>query len=182
MGHDGFISRVKADWLAEEAAKIWDYSQNSPTGLIWRIKRAGTKGPGSPAGGRQTKYHSVRNLGVYYYCHHVVWTLINGKIPEAHVIDHIDRDGHNNEISNLKLKTVSDNAKNQNPKGQSKFKGVSWFARDKKWLARLGSESGPIFLGYFDTPEEAALVWDRAAVAQGRNREDLNFPDLRELN
>jgi hypothetical protein len=180
IGKKPFIERESALWLAENAHNIWEYSE-SGSGLVWKINRRGTRGIGKQAGGKQLRYYSVRYQNKYYLCHHVVWTLFNGLIPEEMVIDHVDRNGHNNNISNLKIKTCRENGYNKHANGVSNYKGVSWFERDKKWLARLGTKEGFIFLGYHDTALEAAIVWDKKAKHAGRRKEDLNFPEMYEL-
>lgn len=179
-GKKPFIARNRAEWLAENAQNLWEYTGEG-SGLIWKIKRPGSRGKGFEAGGKQLRYYAVRYEGKYYFCHHIVWTLFNGLIPECSIIDHKDRNGHNNKIENLSLKTTSQNSQNKAPVGASGYRGVSWFARDRKWLARLGTESGYKFLGYYEEQLDAALVWDKAAKANGRPPECLNFPELYDL-
>lgn len=177
MTHSVFISRKKAEWLAVNAEKVWNYVPFE-SGISWITSRKGVSLSKKYAGGKQIKYYSVRYQGIYYYCHHVVWTLHNGLIPPNVQIDHKDRNGHNNKIENLVIKSSSRNNHNRAPHGRSGYKGVSFFARDNRWLARLGTSKGFKFLGYYDCPVEAALVWDRAALKEGRTKEDLNFPEL----
>jgi len=43
----------------------------------------------------------------------LVWEAFNGKIPAGLEIDHIDRDKHNNTLSNLRLVTHSENCLNK---------------------------------------------------------------------
>jgi hypothetical protein len=167
--------------MAENADKIWEYS-DSGSGLLWKIQRPGSRGIGNQAGGKQLKYYSVRYKNKYYFCHHIIWSLFNGLIPESRVIDHIDRNGHNNRIENLSIKTSTENSYNNTAFGQSCYKGISWFERDKKWLARLGTKEGYIFLGYHEDPRKAAEIWDVAAKVHGRKKEDVNFPELYEVN
>ena len=47
-----------------------------------------------------------------YYAHRIIWELNNGKIPEDMCIDHIDGNGINNHINNLRLVTRSENSRN----------------------------------------------------------------------
>lgn len=47
-----------------------------------------------------------------YYAHRIIWELTNSRIPEGMCIDHIDGDGLNNKISNLRLVTRSENHRN----------------------------------------------------------------------
>jgi len=48
--------------------------------------------------------------------HRLVWMAFNGKIPNGLEIDHINRDKHDNSLSNLRLVTHSENCKNKNKK------------------------------------------------------------------
>ena len=48
-----------------------------------------------------------------YTLSRIVWTIVNGDIPEGMVIDHIDRDKNNNQIGNLRMVTQSENNRNR---------------------------------------------------------------------
>jgi hypothetical protein len=65
------------------------------------------------------------------------------------VIDHIDLNKINNCISNLRPCTQQQNLFNTNAKG------YSWYKRDKKWIAQICLNGKKIYLGYYDTEEEA---------------------------
>ena len=52
----------------------------------------------------------------YVRAHRMVWEAFNGRIPSYLEIDHIDRNKHNNKLSNLRLVTHSENCKNKKPK------------------------------------------------------------------
>lgn len=60
----------------------------------------------------------------------------------------------------------------------SGFRGVSFHSDRSKWGARIMINGREKNLGRFDTPEEAALVRDKAAIAAfGADKVFLNFPD-----
>lgn len=52
--------------------------------------------------------------------HREVWEYHNGAIPDNLVIDHIDRDRHNNDISNLRLVTWKGNRDNMSEENKQK--------------------------------------------------------------
>lgn len=67
--------------------------------------------------------------------------------------DHINGDCLNNRRSNLRIVTVTENARNAKPykNNTSGYRGVFWHKREKKWRARLKRKD----LGAYNTPEEA---------------------------
>lgn len=110
-----------------EFCKVVSYSEASPTGLIWSKgciqqgligKQAGHLGDGKAC------RSSIRLEGRLYRCHRVVWEIHNGPIPEGMVVDHIDRNGLNNKIENLRVIPQSLNAKNL-PKRVDNTSGVT---------------------------------------------------------
>lgn len=79
-------------------------------------------------------------------------------------VDHRSGDTLDNRRSNLRICTDSQNHANRRVvQGSSGFKGVSRAA--KRWSARVRVQGKRIWLGVYDTPEEAARVYDRAAMA-----------------
>lgn len=80
-------------------------------------------------------------------------------------IDHCDRNKLNNQKSNLRLCTRSQNMANGNIRSNntSGYRGVSKF-RDK-WQAGIKKNYKKVCLGHsFNTPEEAAMAYDNAAI------------------
>lgn len=85
-------------------------------------------------------------------------------------IDHKDLDGINNQKSNLRICTHSQNLQNtlKAVDNKSGYKGVTWhYDYDKKWgkwLARIRINKKLIFLGYFDDKKEAAIAYNKAVI------------------
>lgn len=79
--------------------------------------------------------------------------------------DHIDGNGLNNTRANLRLATTSQNGCNRGAQANNKsgYKGVAWHKQRKKWRANIRVGGKQVHLGYFATPEEAALVYNKAA-------------------
>lgn len=90
--------------------------------------------------------------------------------------DHIDRNGLNNQSSNLREATAQQNMRNQGPRGGSSlFKGVCWDKRAKKWKSAI-RDYKKIHLGYFEIEQDAARAYDRAAREMFGEFAYLNFP------
>lgn len=54
--------------------------------------------------------------------------------------------------------------KKGNKNASSKYKGVSWCKRSKRWLAQIQTKGKHIHLGYFDLEEEAAEKYNKASL------------------
>jgi hypothetical protein len=71
-------------------------------------------------------------------------------IPEGYECDHIDGDGLNNQKSNLRIVTHRQNMQNIHcRKKSSKYLGVCWRERDKRWRASIEINGRGIHLGNF---------------------------------
>ncbi|BDA43997.1 probable AP2-like ethylene-responsive transcription factor CRL5 [Coccomyxa sp. Obi] len=62
------------------------------------------------------------------------------------------------------------------PGGPSKYRGVIWHKSNSKWEARIYDNGKQRFLGYFTSEEEAARVYDEAAMRIGGRGARTNFP------
>jgi hypothetical protein len=85
----------------------------------------------------------------YLHISRLVYRSFNGEIPEGMQVDHINRDQTDNKPKNLRACTPSQNSMNREIK-----KGAAKGA-DGKYKAK-------IYLGSFDSKEEAYKAYDRA--------------------
>jgi hypothetical protein len=97
--------------------------------------------------------------GVVVFANKVIWKLVTGKdAPE--IVDHKDRNNSNNCWCNLRLATTCQNAMNHKKliSNTSGVTGVVFHKRTGKWHAMINANKERIFLGAFDSKEEAIFA------------------------
>lgn len=78
------------------------------TGILsWRNRKDTRVRNNTPKG-----YIKFKIRNVHYKAHRLIWFYHYGRWPQGDVIDHVDRDIHNNRISNLREATFRQNARN----------------------------------------------------------------------
>lgn len=150
----------------ERLHSLLDYE--TETGLFrWRVRRNKIQ-PGEIAGGRhpnkswRTGCHiSVGVDGKSYMAHRLAWFYVHGNWPQNE-IDHINGDGSDNRIANLRLATRSQNAMNTRcyRTNKSGFKGVQLV---HYWKASIFLNGREKYLGSFKTAEAAHDAYADAA-------------------
>lgn len=91
------------------------------------------------------------------------WLIFDGAKGKE-VVDHADGDRLNNRRSNLRVCSSAENAKNTRL-GQNNTSGAKGVSLDVngKWRARIWKDRKEIRIGTFDTIEESAAAYDKAA-------------------
>lgn len=84
--------------------------------LLWKVKRPGPQTKiGEEVGSikHDGRYRSVVLFHKRYYVHRIILEILNGHIPTDMCVDHIDGNGLNNKIENLRICTLSENQRNR---------------------------------------------------------------------
>ena len=101
-------------------------------------------------------YITISIDDILYAAHRLAWLYMTGTWPPCQ-IDHIDKDGGNNEWDNLRLADHSENGCNKTryKTNKSGFKGVSWHNSANKWQASIKKAGKSVGLGLFENPIDA---------------------------
>ena len=135
----------------------------------------------------QWKWHAYRDGSTFYAVRDIhrpnrETVKMHRLILERHTegtetnADHKDRDGLNNQLSNLRWASNSQNQANKGPRADNEcgYKGV---CKDQGgWKAQIRIGGKPKHLGRFDTVEQAARAYDEAAKKLYGEFAWLNFP------
>jgi len=102
------------------------------------------------------------------------------EVGEGLLIDHINQDGMDNRRANLRAVTYSQNMYHRRKRSgakQSKYKGIYWRKKNRKWQVQITFEKKRIHVGYFRSEIDAAKAYDRAARKYHGEFASLNFPE-----
>jgi hypothetical protein len=106
---------------------------------------------------RNTFYRRVTVNYRRLYVHRVVWEMHNGPIPAGMMVDHINGDGLDNRLENLRLVTTQGNNRNaRKPRHNSSgASGVTWSKNAKMWRAFVRENGKQAHIGYFASKDNA---------------------------
>lgn len=132
------------------AAMREELSYNPETGAVASITGKGRETT-TPLG-----YKRIFWRGRFYRCHRVAWALHYNEQPPQ-VIDHVNGDGTDNRITNLRAASFSQNKQNSRvyKNNKSGVHGVYWLSQHNKWTAVISCGGRTRSLGRFKTFEEA---------------------------
>lgn len=142
-------------------------SYNPATGEFrYRLNRGRAAGKGEAAGkvNKGDGYRYIVLDGHGYAAHRLAWFYVHGTWPNGQ-LDHENRVRDDNRFDNLREATPTQNNANQRRRkdNTSGFKGVSWDAREQKWIAQICCNRKNRHLGRFNEPEEAHAAYTKAA-------------------
>ena len=144
-----------------EALKLFRYDYE--TGVLYWRWRVSNRIPKTLEAGVQRKssgYLYVQVRGRLYPVHRVVMLMCYGFYGEGLEVDHINHVRNDNRLVNLRFVTRSENMRNRSVSSNSTtgVTGVSFWKARKKYIAQIGVNRKLIYLGMFETLEEAAVA------------------------
>jgi hypothetical protein len=97
--------------------------------------------------------------------------------PPGYSVDHINRNPLDNRDENLRIVTHAENLQNQKVRVDNRtgYRGVTYMKEFNKYRARIRVNGEYIYLGYYDTAEEAAEVASQARSKMMPFSQDANY-------
>ena len=144
---------------------------NAQAGVVYwtnpscsRIQIGSILGGKAPKNGYYRTNFSIDNVPRTLAIHRVIYYSVHGYLP--FIVDHVDRDSLNNQISNLRSATRSQDQANRkvDKRSTSGVTGVSFNETRGKWYARISANKANHFLGVFDSKCSAVKARKEAAI------------------
>jgi len=132
----------------------------------------------------QWKWYAQKGRYTFYACRKIKkkgkWKLLqmhrlimNAK--KGQMVDHENGNGLDNQRDNLRFCTHGQNMANRKSSGISKYLGVNWHKRDKRWQVHITTNKRNIPLGYYKDEKEAARIYNKAALKHHGEFANLNL-------
>lgn len=112
--------------------------------------------------------------------HNEIWQRLVGPIPHNVTVDHINKNGLDNSLANLRLATPSQQRLNitRRTDNTSGFTGVHWSKKSRKWYGQVQRNKEIVFQQLFD--DKISAAWARDAYCREHcPRATLNNPPER---
>ncbi len=99
-----------------------------------------------------------------YLAHRLIWLMVHGNLPEC--IDHINGDGSDNRLRNIRAASKADNCRNRgkNSNNTSGYKGVCLHKPSGKFRAAIRIGDRVISLGHYNSAEDAHNAYAGASL------------------
>lgn len=152
-----------------KVALVDDDDYNAVSQFKWRVVRSTVK--------NRVLFYAVRSLPKSEPKH--IQALHQFLVRTDHEVDHKDGDGLNNQRSNIRPATASQNQANSHfkkPGASSRFRGVTWVRSRNRWQSVIQVNNKEFWIGRFHSEEDAARAYDAAAIAYFGEFASPNFP------
>lgn len=131
------------------------------SGVFWWIEKRNNFVNAGDIAGSVSKSRGAKYIGIKidlktYKAHRLAWLYCYGCMPTFE-IDHIDGNGINNSIANLRDVPNTENAKNRKryETNASGVSGVHWSKSRSRWVARISDGGKRIQIGSFKEKGDA---------------------------
>jgi hypothetical protein len=148
---------------------VWKHRPPNHFSSMHQARKTNSKLDGEKAGAiSKTGYVFIRINGVGYKAHRLAWLYIHGVNPEGD-LDHINGNGLDNRIENLRVVTPLENQRNRklNKNNKSGTLGVRYRKDKCKWIAYIKYNHKSVSLGSFKTKDEAIKARKQAEKTLG---------------
>lgn len=160
--------RTLLSYDAETGVLVWrrrpESMFDSPrAAMLWNAKMAGKQAGCVKGNGYVQVYVNNRP----HYAHRLIWILEHGDIPMQ--IDHINGNGLDNRLQNLRSVSPAENARNSRIRSDNKtgVLGVFWHDARQKYRAEIRVNGVNKHLGHYATLEEAKKARKMASKKYG---------------
>lgn len=99
-------------------------------------------------------YLNTKIIGKTFKIHRLIWFMVRGEWPVGQ-IDHINGVKDDNRIENLRIVTNRQNCQNWKVHRNGSLVGAQYHKASKKWRSRIYIDGVSVYLGLFETKEEA---------------------------
>ena len=105
-----------------------------------------------------------QGLSIQRQSHQVIAMTFKNHTPNGFklVVDHKDNNPLNNHVDNLQIVTNRYNSSKDKKGYTSKYLGVSWHSKNKKWRSAIYHNGKETHLGYFTNQKEASKYYQDA--------------------
>jgi len=157
------------DYSMESGNFVWRKRQNND--VFNRVFAGKVAGFVHSRPSARTNYIYIKILGVQYLAHRLAYLYCHGKPPSGE-IDHIDGNGLNNRIGNLRDVDRRINSRNKplQKNNSSGANGVSWSRSRRKWVATISIDGKNKNLGGYDDLSDAIVARRDADIFYGFHR------------
>jgi hypothetical protein len=139
-----------------------EYDETSSTFLRWKKKTCKKINVGEEAGSlKKEGYYNIMFNGKKYLNHRIIYFLIHSYCPEC--LDHIDNNRQNNNISNIREASRSQNNQNAQIRKDNTtgIKGLYTY-KEKYWKLQIYKDRKVAFLKYYKltdkTKDECRII------------------------
>ena len=169
--YEHYRSPVKKAEKLTNAEILESFEYDHETGVVYAIicgERVRKEKLTTIKNGTNTYYFFTNHKSNTFLSHRLAWFLYHKKWPE-HDIDHINHDGCDNRIVNLRDVSRLENLRNsrRSKRNKSGVTGVCFHKVAKKWCAQIAVNGVVIYLGLYDKIEDAAAARLQAEKKHG---------------